>query len=94
MSTPTVALYYSDDYAREMDAELREVRPDGLVLDRTVFYPRGGNQDCDTGSLAQRDAPYGPPRVLCRRAILRVRSRVGRALTRESDHEKESKRAR
>ena len=59
MSTPTVALYY-DDYAREMDAQLVERRPDGLVLDRTVFYPRGGNQDCDQGTLL---APAGeaPP---------------------------------
>ena len=51
MSTPTIALYYRDDYARVMDAELRAVRPDGLILDQTVFYPRGGNQDCDHGHL-------------------------------------------
>jgi misacylated tRNA(Ala) deacylase len=51
MSEPTIALYY-DDYKQEMDARLVEVRPEGLVLDRTVFYPRGGNQDCDQGTLA------------------------------------------
>ena len=50
MSDPTIALYY-DDYAREMDARLVAIRPEGLTLDRTVFYPRGGNQDCDQGRL-------------------------------------------
>jgi|GEM_PF-369665 len=54
MSEPTIALYY-DDYAREMDAELVEIRPEGLVLDRTVFYPRGGNQDGDQGRLYHGD---------------------------------------
>jgi Ser-tRNA(Ala) deacylase AlaX len=54
MSTPTIALYY-DDYAREMEARLVEVRPEGLVLDQTVFYPRGGNQDCDQGTLREAD---------------------------------------
>ncbi|HUS17365.1 MAG TPA: alanyl-tRNA editing protein [Chloroflexia bacterium] len=56
MSEPTLALYYQDDYAREMDARLLEVRPDGLVLSQTVFYPRGGNQDCDRGTLTGRNS--------------------------------------
>ena len=62
MSEPTIALYY-DDYAREMDARLVEVRPEGLVLDRTVFYPRGGNQDCDQGTLREEGAADGAVRV-------------------------------
>jgi Ser-tRNA(Ala) deacylase AlaX len=56
VSTPTITLYYDDDYAREMAAQLVEVRPEGLVLDRTVFYPRGGNQDCDQGTLQDAQA--------------------------------------
>ena len=64
MSEPTIALYY-DDYAREMDARLLAIRPEGLVLDRTVFYPRGGNQDCDQGTLRdQRDMPIEVDEVL------------------------------
>lgn len=61
MSTPTITLYYDDDYAREMAARLVEVRPEGLVLDRTVFHPRGGNQECDQGTL--EDAQAGAVRV-------------------------------
>jgi Ser-tRNA(Ala) deacylase AlaX len=56
MSDPTIALYY-DDYARTMDARLVAIRQEGLALDRTVFYPRGGNQDCDHGRLWAAGAP-------------------------------------
>ena len=61
MSTPTIALYTRQDYDREMDATLLAADAGGVVLDRTVFYPRGGNQDCDTGVLARRDAPDAAP---------------------------------
>src|SRR5690349_20105235 len=64
MSTPTIALFHEDDYAQEMDATLLAAGPDGVVLDRTVFYPRGGNQDCDTGTLARRDDPAAPVPVV------------------------------
>jgi Ser-tRNA(Ala) deacylase AlaX len=61
MSTPTIALYTRQDYDREMDATLLAADAEGLVLDQTVFYPRGGNQDGDTGVLARRDAPDAAP---------------------------------
>lgn len=61
MSTPTVALFHEDDYAREMDATVLAAEAGAVALDRTVFYPRGGNQDCDTGTLARRDAPESAP---------------------------------
>jgi len=42
----------TDAYARQIDASVVEVADDGVILDRTVFYPRGGGQPGDTGSLA------------------------------------------
>jgi misacylated tRNA(Ala) deacylase len=52
MSEP---LFRDDAYRRE--AEARVVRADaaGIVLDRTVFYPRGGGQAGDAGSLRLAD---------------------------------------
>jgi misacylated tRNA(Ala) deacylase len=44
-----------DAYARQTDAELLELADGGLVLDRTVFYPRGGGQPGDQGLIRWPD---------------------------------------
>src|SRR5438105_8549147 len=48
----TELLYATDAYARQFDAIVQEVTADGLViLDRTAFYPTGGGQPHDLGTL-------------------------------------------
>jgi Ser-tRNA(Ala) deacylase AlaX len=60
----TQQLYLSDSYLQEMDATIVEVFPEGdpsagsgqgkrwrLILDNTVFYPMGGGQPTDQGTL-------------------------------------------
>jgi len=44
-------LYSRDSYLRSCDAAVIEVRDEAVVLDRTVFYPRGGGQPGDSGLL-------------------------------------------
>ena len=47
----TEILYHTDSYLREFQASAVKVVGQGLVLDRTAFYPGGGGQPKDTGYL-------------------------------------------
>ncbi len=51
----TAKLFYDDIYSREFDAELlSQSEQNGqyhIILDRSLFYPSGGGQPCDLGTL-------------------------------------------
>ena len=52
----TEALFRDDAYLRETSAVVRAVNGlGGIVLDRTIFYPTGGGQPGDSGTLVLSD---------------------------------------
>ena len=51
----TETLYREEPYRRETAAHIVSLDPSGIVLDRTVFYPRGGGQAGDAGTLVLAD---------------------------------------
>ena len=52
----TEELFRADSYLKECEATVVAVNDSGgIVLDRTVFYPTGGGQPGDTGTLRRAD---------------------------------------
>ena len=47
----TEELFSTDAYARSCPATVADATEAGVILDRTIFYPRGGGQPGDTGVL-------------------------------------------
>ncbi len=54
----TELIYLKDSYLREADSKVIEVLDAGVVLDKTIFYPRGGGQPSDRGKLIVGDSIY------------------------------------
>ena len=61
----TELLYQTDSYLREFDAVVIAVQEEtrSVVLDKTAFYPGGGGQPCDFGSLSVAGVTYAVEKV-------------------------------
>jgi misacylated tRNA(Ala) deacylase len=53
-------IYQTDSYIKEFDAKVASVFPEerAIVLDRTAFYPGGGGQPCDFGTVTIDGVTY------------------------------------
>ncbi len=55
----TQKFYQQDVYCRELTATITDIRQEdgrtALVLDRTIFFPTGGGQPCDIGTITAAD---------------------------------------
>ncbi|MDA1035307.1 MAG: alanyl-tRNA editing protein [Chloroflexi bacterium] len=56
-------LFQSDAYLREFTATVTAVDGDFVTLDRSAFYPGGGGQPCDFGTLAFDGSKVGVTKV-------------------------------
>lgn len=61
----TDLLYQTDSYLQEFDADITSVQAESraVILDKTAFYPGGGGQPCDFGSLLVNDISYPVDKV-------------------------------
>ena len=59
----TELLYLRDSYLKEVSANVLEITDDGVIFDKTVFYPGGGGQIYDVGWVLKEDAKYVVERV-------------------------------
>jgi misacylated tRNA(Ala) deacylase len=61
----TELLYQTDSYTKEFNARVVSVFPTerAVVLDRTAFYPGGGGQPCDFGTLTVEGTTYRVDKV-------------------------------
>lgn len=61
----TKLLYQTDSYLKVFEASVSKVDADnhGVVLDQTAFYPGGGGQPNDVGTLAYGSATYAVTKV-------------------------------
>ena len=54
----TILLCHDDAYLKEFEATVLEVVGGGVALDRTAFYPGGGGQPPDTGTLTSGEREW------------------------------------
>jgi misacylated tRNA(Ala) deacylase len=59
----TELLYQTDAYLREFTAQVVAVEEGALVLDQTAFYPGGGGQPADKGTLTWSGQDYALSKV-------------------------------
>jgi misacylated tRNA(Ala) deacylase len=59
----TDLLYQIDSYLKEFDATVVAVNGDSVALDRTAFYPGGGGQPNDLGTLVSGDRSWTVTKV-------------------------------
>ncbi|MFX0007747.1 MAG: alanine--tRNA ligase-related protein [Promethearchaeota archaeon] len=59
----TEKLYWEDAYQIQFKAHVKQIKEQGVILDKTLFYPESGNQASDRGYLICRDHKFEVKKV-------------------------------
>ena len=51
-------LFLEDQYLKETKTKVTKIEDGKVILKDTIFYPTGGGQECDTGSIRQGGKEY------------------------------------
>ncbi|MBU0527431.1 alanyl-tRNA editing protein [Candidatus Micrarchaeota archaeon] len=51
----TEILFLEDSYCKQCTANVKSISNNSVVLDQTIFYPRGGGQPSDQGTITHSD---------------------------------------
>lgn len=54
----TKKLYWESPYETKFSAEVKSIEENGIILDKTLFYPESGNQLSDRGYIKIEDFKY------------------------------------
>ena len=60
----TEQLYYKDHYTKDFDAKVLWKKGSEIILDKTAFYPEGGGQPPDMGTLSKKGIKISVKKVI------------------------------
>ncbi|NVM45358.1 MAG: hypothetical protein HWN79_10615 [Candidatus Lokiarchaeota archaeon] len=60
----TEKLYWDNPYDTRFEAKIIDIDEDGIILDKTLFYPEGGNQTSDKGVIINKGNIFSIDHVL------------------------------
>jgi len=74
----TKQIYYEDPYKKELDCKVISAEPVGnlinVIIDQTIFYPEGGGQPSDKGTLGNAKVEY--VRIINGEIIYQVKGQI------------------